>query len=516
MHHVLFGYVIAAQRHHRLALVHHHHAVAQAQQLDRVRGDQQNRRPSRGQLAHEAMNLLLGADIDSARRFRQQQDLRLLWQPFGDRDFLLISAAQAQHPLFGGTHLDLQLGDQRIDQRPLAAPVDQAEPADCIQIGQRQVVAHRELQDEPFGLAVFWHKGVAPGHGRARSAHRRGLAIEQDLALDPMQPEKRGQQLALPLALQPAEAQDLAPMQIEIDVLEAVPGAEIANREHHRSGYQFLDRWLRWEDIGDLAPDHELDQLVGRGARSGHRGDVLAVLEHRDPVGDREDLFQPVGNEDHGHTPVAQLAQRGEEELNLALVEGGGGFVQNEELRLGDDRLGELDKLPLGERKLSCLGLWIDLDSEIVEDSGCLCFDARVIDLPEPCGRHAPKEDVLRHGQVRAETQFLVDGADADRFGLVRRQALIRDAVERDRAGIGLMHSRHQVDPGALAGAVLTHQRVNFARVDIEAHPIEHDIARERLGQVGGAQNGRGIERRHWCPRGTFGGLGSHESLSKQ
>ena len=115
--------------------------------------------------------------------------------------FLLVAAAQAYDALLRRTEPDLQFGDQRVDQRPLASPVDQAETADRVEIRQCEVVTHRELQHQAFGFAVFWNEGEAIGNRRARSANRGWLPIEQNLTLHPVQPEQRGQELALTLPL---------------------------------------------------------------------------------------------------------------------------------------------------------------------------------------------------------------------------------------------------------------------------------------------------------------------------
>lgn len=187
-------------------------------------------------------------------------------------------------------------------------------------------------------------------------------------------------------------------------------------------------------------------------------------------------------NEDNGDPSVTQGSQRCEEKLHLRLVQGGGGFVQNEELRLGDQRLGEFDELLLGERKLSSQCPGIDGDPEIGEDAGGFGFDALVIDLKEPPGWQPPEKDVLGHGQVRTETELLVDGRDTDRFGLVGRQPIEDGSIEFDGAGVGLVDPGDQIDPGAFAGAVLTHERMDFTGQHLESHAIEHHIAGERLG----------------------------------
>ena len=64
-------------------------------------------------------------------------------------------------------------------------------------------------------------------------------------------------------------------------------------------------------DLGDPlgAADHERDKRLARHVR--HRrasGDVLAVAQNRDAVGDGEDFLQLVANEDDRNAIVAQLS----------------------------------------------------------------------------------------------------------------------------------------------------------------------------------------------------------------
>ena len=48
-------------------------------------------------------------------------------------------------------------------------------------------------------------------------------------------------------------------------------------------------------------------------------------------------------------------------------------------------------------------------------------------------------------------------------FGCSRRQVLDDCAIERDRAGVGLEHAGDEIDPGALAGAVLADEAVDLS-----------------------------------------------------
>ena len=59
------------------AVVEHEHAVAAADQLVIVGRIEQDRRAGVGELAQQLVDLLLGADVDAARRIVEQDDARL-------------------------------------------------------------------------------------------------------------------------------------------------------------------------------------------------------------------------------------------------------------------------------------------------------------------------------------------------------------------------------------------------------------------------------------------------------
>jgi hypothetical protein len=59
------------------AFVHHHDAIAHAQYFGQLRRNHQHRDPLTGELAHESVDLGLRADVDAARGFIEDQNLRL-------------------------------------------------------------------------------------------------------------------------------------------------------------------------------------------------------------------------------------------------------------------------------------------------------------------------------------------------------------------------------------------------------------------------------------------------------
>src|SRR5215212_7735572 len=264
--------------------------------------------------------------------------------------------------------------------------------------------------------------------------------------------------------------------------MESLAGTEIADREDDRRRTHLGGWRLRREDILHLAADHELDQIVRRRARRGHSGDVLAVLEDRDAVGDGEDLFQTVGDEDDRRAVVAQATEGREEKLHLTAVEGRGRLIHDEQRGPSHESLGNLDQLLIGEGKLARDRFRIDGDAEISECRGGAGGDLRVVD-PTIRGRQTPKVYIFGDGQMRAEAQLLMDGGGSALFGSPWRQVIDDGAIERDLTGVWLQHSGHKIDQRALARAVLADEAVDLRRANLELDVSQHDVAGKRLRQ---------------------------------
>ena len=47
------------------------------------------------ELAHQAMDLGLGADVDAARRLVEDEQLRIVGEPLAEHDLLLVAAGEA-------------------------------------------------------------------------------------------------------------------------------------------------------------------------------------------------------------------------------------------------------------------------------------------------------------------------------------------------------------------------------------------------------------------------------------
>ena len=98
-------------------------------------------------------------------------------------------------------------------RRCLGGAVDDAARRDAVEGGEGEVVAHRHRQHQPLGLAVLGDQRHADAGARAGRGWRcaTGLPSTSTLPLEAAQhAEERQQQFALALAVEAAEADDLA------------------------------------------------------------------------------------------------------------------------------------------------------------------------------------------------------------------------------------------------------------------------------------------------------------------
>ena len=139
-------------------------------------------RPSRGQLAHQAVDLGLGAHVDALRRLVEDQHRGLRRQPARERHLLLVAAGEVCRPACRAT---AALIAKRSTNVPASAPlprrVEERPARRRAQDGERGVRGHRHLEDHAVAPAVLGDVGDAERDGlRGRvdaSPCGRGAAI---------------------------------------------------------------------------------------------------------------------------------------------------------------------------------------------------------------------------------------------------------------------------------------------------------------------------------------------------
>ena len=308
------------------------------------------------------------------------------------------------------------------------------------------------------------------------------LAGEHDLPRGERDRAEQGaEQLGLPVALHPGDADDLAPADAERHVIE-----RRAPTLDHR---QTLG--LELDDVGDrgfaglrrrqVGADHQLGQFVGGDRRwVGDLGHGLAGADHGDRIGDGEHLVELVGDEDHGGALGGEAAQAVEELVDLLGHEYGGGLVEDEDPGPAVEDLEDLDPLALADAEL--LDELVRVDVEAVAIGQLLDLSPGRAEADHHAGRRlAPEDDVLEDGEVVGEHEVLVDHADAEVDRLLRRAEVHRLAEDLDRALVRCLHAVEDLHQRRLAGPVLADDGMDRPGLHREVDPVVGDHAGEAL-----------------------------------
>jgi hypothetical protein len=258
------------------------------------------------------------------------------------------------------------------------------------------------------------------------------------------------------------------------------------------------------EDLREV----QLRPVLPRGVEDLRRRALLhddAVIEEDHPVRDRAREAHLVGDAEHRHARLGELAHDVEDLADHLRVEGRRRLVEEHDLGLHREGAGDRDPLLLAARQLGRVLLRLLRDADALEElhRGLLGPVARP--LPDLRRR---QHDVLEDGEVGEEVERLEDHPDlaADR-GDVADVVRELDAVDDDLAALVLLEPVDRADEGRLAGARGTEDDDDLALLDVHAdaaqdvelaEPLvdvagdDDALARGRGGGIGGRRRGRG------------------------
>ena len=101
----------------------------------------------------------------------------------------------------------------------------------------------------------------------------------------------------------------------------------------------------------ERTPDHERDEALLRHRGRLERPLAHAVPENADPIGDAEDLGQSVADVDDPDAGAAPFVNERVQMIDVLGAEGRRRLVEEQHLRLGEQRLDDLEELSLRERE---------------------------------------------------------------------------------------------------------------------------------------------------------------------
>ena len=122
-------------------------------------GQHDDRQAGRGELAEQRVDVLLGADVDAARRVVEQEHLRVGGQGAGDDDLLLVTAGQRGDRVLVAAEPDLEPVSVGGEPCCRSASEDQAGLAVPGQGRGGEVLADRERREDRLVASVPGYVG---------------------------------------------------------------------------------------------------------------------------------------------------------------------------------------------------------------------------------------------------------------------------------------------------------------------------------------------------------------------
>src|SRR5579883_3453962 len=250
-------------------------------------------------------------------------------------------------------------------------------------------------------------------------------------------------------------------------------------------------------------PQIRVDHRPVRTYRVGRSiGDLAAVIEDDDAVGDIHDDAHIVLDERHGRAElVIDVEDEARHVLLLLDIHAGHRLVEEEEIGLHGERAPELDPLLQAVRELAHRRLADRLDLEEVDDPlGEFAMFKLLLErrspmqrLPEEIALHAQepsRHDVVERRHATEQRHILKGAGDALRGRLIGPHAPPRRALEGDGALLRMIESVDDVEHRGLAGAVRADDGEDLVLADLDA-----DIG-ERLDTTEGEADAVGPEDR--------------------
>src|SRR4051794_37809410 len=292
-----------------------------------------------------------------------------------------------------------------------------------------------------------------------------------------------------------ATPSDLIGGQLQVDVLQRwARDLEVVERlaARERLAGQLVQRARRV--VGD-----QLDDLAGRVAVADPHaprgvdaelarralGEDAPALDDRHAVGERLRLVEVVRREHDGLAELAQRADRLPGGAARGRVEAGGRLVEEDQLRVADQRQAEVQPPQLAAGQLARHRVLLALQADEREHLGRV---ARVREHPgEVLERLADADAAVDAGLLQDDAQPLAQRP---------RPASRVEAEDGDLAAAALAVALEDLDRGRLARPVGPQQPVDLAAADLELDPGHGLEVPVGLAQAVDADGGIGVHRR--------------------
>ncbi len=195
-----------------------------------------------------------------------------------------------------------------------------------------------------------------------------------------------------------------------------------------------------------------------------------------------------MGDVNNGDAFCLQIFHNPEQSLYLVGGQGGGGFVQNQDLTVGRDSLGDFHGLHLRNAQLAQHLLGVEVHANFFQKFGGIGIHFVVVNHGDEAQQllHGipAQEDILTDGTGGNGLQLLVHHGDThfQRFQRVLDIDLL--ALVNNFAFVHLIDAEHTLHERGFTGAVLAHQRVDLAWTQLKLCVVQSLHAGERFADT--------------------------------
>jgi hypothetical protein len=270
-------------------------------------------------------------------------------------------------------------------------------------------------------------------------------------------------------AHQAEHARDLSGEDRQRVVLDHRRHAQVLDGEHALARRTHLLLASGIQRLGQVAPDHGLDDARPVEVLRLVSDDMAAIAQHGDAVADQKRLFERVRNEDDGDAAPLELAHQVEEIFLLLGRQAGGRLVEDDDLGVVQHGARDLDHLLLGGAELGHGGRRRHVEIERLQEllGGDVDATQAIVELL------LTEEEVLRHRHRWHQAVLLEHHGDAEFLRLHGRAQRDLAAADQHLAGAERDHAGHHLGEGRFAGAILADQGVDLAGRQAEVDRVD-------------------------------------------
>ncbi len=219
---------------------------------------------------------------------------------------------------------------------------------------------------------------------------------------------------------------------------------------------------------------HHIRQGLLVGVLGSHIADILALAEHRHPVGHLQHLVELVGDDDERLAVRLHVPHDLEQLIRLLRRQDGGRLVQDQNIRAPEQHLDDLNRLLLRNGHIVDLLVRVDVKAVLIAD-----FLDFLAGLGQVQLSLQTQNDVLRGGEHIHQLEVLMDHADAIVECVLGGSDGHRLAVNVDLSLIGEVDAGKHIHQRGLAAAVFAQQRQDLTLVQFQIHGVVgHDLSK--------------------------------------